>query len=190
MVKFIDFKRKVLPYNREHYIEFLDDDFIPNNGWNALSFSIKSKANSLIQSLELLELFLKNAIIALDSGNNFIINHDDKDMKWFIYEENNLPSLRTLFKRNNIQNTFKGYLICKKNDLFDITNDIVSYPYILSYKNLDISHENLPFIIKITDHLTIDLLSTDKILLNEIKNKCFNDSFNIIEYRGSQSGIL
>jgi len=98
MVKFIDFKRKVLPYNREHYIEFLDDDFIPNNGWNALSFSIKSKANSLIQSLELLELFLKNAIIALDSGNNFIINHDDKDTKKIIFHHFVHYSSETIFK--------------------------------------------------------------------------------------------
>jgi len=91
-------------------------------------------------------------------------------MKWFIDDEHTLISLQALFKSNNIDNFYQGSLLCMKEDLFTLSKDLISYPYILSYKNVDISHSTLPFVIKITNHLTVDLLSTTESLLKEVIN--------------------
>jgi len=122
----------------------------------------------------------------LDRGESWVVNHDDKDMNWFITNDDKLPDLRSLFKHNNAPNTFRGCLIFSKEDLCSVARDLVTYPYVFSYKNLDVSHGKLPFIIKATGHLTLDLLSTDKALLSDVANDESLSSFLRIPYRGRQ----
>ena len=90
--------------------------------------------------------------------------------------------MRTLFKQNGIPNKFKGALVFTKDDLLQFAKDLISYPFAvfnekgLLYKNLDVSNGKLEFIIKISGHLNIDLLSTDKDLLKEaVKANASND---------------
>jgi hypothetical protein len=187
MMKFIENFEKMLPYEREHYIDFLDDDFDSETKWNAISLQMNSEneENNLSKFVDVFELILKNVILKLDSGISWIINHDDKDMKWFLNDKNNLEALRSVFKQNNIQDTYKGSLILDKDDLFELAQDLISYPYVLSYKNLDISHSKLPFILKITSHLTIDLLCMDKELLRKVIDENSSNKIIIKEYRGT-----
>ncbi|HVV55988.1 MAG TPA: hypothetical protein VHC47_11710, partial [Mucilaginibacter sp.] len=102
-----------------------------------------------------------------------------------------LISLRTFFKQNNIPNEFKGALILNKEDLLKLSRDLISYPIAvfskkgIFYRDLDISHSKLQFIIKISGHLCIDLLSTNKELLRKIVQENSTDVFNIKEYRGT-----
>jgi hypothetical protein len=76
----------------------------------------------------------------------WIVNHDDKDWKWFPNDEDNTTSLRTLFKCNNIPYSFKGALTFTTDDLLKFSRELISYPYTifnkegLLYSNLDISH--------------------------------------------------
>lgn len=53
------------------------------------------------------------------------------------------------------------------------------------YKNLDISHNELPLIIKISGHLNIDFISTDKLILRSLVNE-YSQKFVIKEYWGSE----
>ena len=94
-----------------------------------------------------------------------------------------MPKMRGLFRQSDIPISFIGCLIFSKEDLLDFARDLITYPYVLSYKNLDVSHNKLPFVIKMTGHLTLDLLSTDKALLTEILNDDTFDSFLKITYR-------
>jgi hypothetical protein len=187
MMEFKVSNKEVLPYNREQYLDFLDDDSISLIEWYAVSFQFDNdgKEYGLSRSVDVFESLFKNLISTLDDGSFWIINHDDKDMNWFPNDKDNLTSLRTLFEQNNVQNTFRGSLIFMKNDLFKFAKDLISYPYVLSYKNLDISHSKLQFVVKITSHLTIDLLSTDKMLLRKIVKENSLSHFVVKEYRGS-----
>jgi hypothetical protein len=68
---------------------------------------------------------------------------------------------------------------------------LISYPsgvfnkYGSLYKSLDISHGEFQFIIKISGHLNIDCLSTNKELLKEIVKDNFSNKLKIKEYRGT-----
>ncbi|MNR43714.1 hypothetical protein D3C85_1623630 [compost metagenome] len=59
----------------------------------------------------------------------WIVNHEDKDLEWLPNNEDNLISLRTLFKERGIPNTFKGAIIFTKDDLLKFSKDLISYPY-------------------------------------------------------------
>ena len=192
----IEFKKdinKVLPYDRKQYIEFLDDDSSIN--WYGVSFQLHGRSTgkkiALTKYVKIYERLFKNVVLQLDNGSFWIVNHDDKDLKWLPKDDDNLAHLRTLFKQRDVSNAFKGALIFMKDDLLEFSSDLISYPYaVLSkdgflYKNLDISHGELQFIIKISGYLDIDFLSTNKELLKEVVNKNSSSSFIVKEYRGT-----
>ena len=68
---------------------------------------------------------------------------------------------------------------------------MISYPCALFYKkgtlyrDLDVSHGELQFIIKISGHKYIDFLSTDKELLRKVVDGYSSSFFIVKEYRGT-----
>lgn len=194
----IDFKKRVseiLPYDRKKYIEYLAEKVDPSVKWYGASFQVPEIVDrpddSFQQYLEVYEPLFKSIIAELDNGLSWIVNHDDKDLPWFPNENDTLPELRTLFKQNNISNAFKGALIFSIGDLLKYSKDLVSYPFTASgkkgflYKNLDISHSEMPAVIKISGHLTIDFLSTEQPIFMKIRYANFVSGFDVKEYRGN-----
>lgn len=186
MVTFENPTKKTYPYDRTQYFFFTNDEITPAIAWFGFSLQLKEKNYNTIQSINVLDIAFKTIISKYDNGSFWIINHEVNNIDWFFDDSNNLKSLRTLFKEHRIQNSFKGTLICFKNDLFKHSRDLISYPFILSYKNLDISHNALPLIVKTSNHLTIDVLSTDITLLNEIINSNSFKNLSKVKYRGSE----
>lgn len=185
----IDFKNKVktlLPYDRKQYISKKD--------WFGVSFQLpgvfEGKDIGLEVYLEVYEDWFKSVISKFSNDTQWIVNQDFIDEDWFPNKQNNLKILRSIFKQNNIPNTFNGAIIFNTDDLLKLSKDLISYPYAvfdkigLLYNNIDISHNELPFVIKISGHLNIDLLSTDIELLRKVVNE---NSLNFIlkEYRGT-----
>jgi hypothetical protein len=188
MIQFNKKVKELLPYDRKQY-KLLSK-------WYGISFQLpgvfEGKDIGLEVYLEAYEDLFKNIITKLDTGLPWIINHDYIDEYWFPNDEDNLSSLRALFKENNIPTTFKGALILMKDDLLKFTKDLISYPYAvfdkkeLLYDNLDISHGEKQFIIKISGHLNIDVLSTDDELLRRVVSENCSSKFIIKEYRGTK----
>jgi hypothetical protein len=198
LFKMIEFNSNVdesLPYNRQHYIDFLDDGAESSIKWYGVSFQLPhaggGKQIRLKEFVETYESLFKNVITMLDNGSSWIVNHDDKDLDWFLNDGDNLTQLRSLFKQSNIPNTLRGALIFSTEDLLECYRDLISYPYAAAtkegflYKNLDISHREVPVIIKVSGHLNIDFLSTDKAVISEIINENSSSLFIVIEYRGN-----
>jgi hypothetical protein len=131
--------------------------------------------------------------LQLGNASFWVVNYD-RDSKWFPNDEDNLTSLRTLFKQNNISNKFKGALIFTTGDLLKFSKDLIAYPIAvfnehgLLYNDLDISHGELPFIIKISGHSNIDFLSTDKELLRKVVGENRSSLFIVREYRATSLG--
>lgn len=186
----IEFKKKVkelLPYDRKLYIS--------RKEWFGVSFQLpgvfEGKDIGLGVYLEAYEDWFMSIISKLDNNSQWIVNHDFVDEDWFPNKQNNLKTLRSLFKQNSIPNTFTGAIIFMKDDLLKFSKDLISYPYAvfnkneLLYNNIDISHSQLPFVIKISGHLNIDVLSTDKELLIKVVNENSSNFFIVKEYRGT-----
>lgn len=193
MVEFKKTFTKILPYDRHQYKKFLFEEPDSSDKWFGVSFQLNKdgKQISLAEFIEIYEPWFKKVILRLGSGSSWIVNHDKADLEWFPNDEDNLKSLRNLFKQNNISNKFKGALIFCEDTLTKYSKDLISYPYgvfdegDLFYMNIDVSHDKLPFIVKILDHLNIDLLSTSKELLTEVVRENDSDSFILKPYRGT-----
>ncbi|HEY5587451.1 MAG TPA: hypothetical protein VIK86_00685 [Candidatus Paceibacterota bacterium] len=192
----IEFKRnvkKVLPYDRQQYLDYLFDEGDSTIKWYGVSFQLENDGRNvrLTEFVEIYESLFKNIVLKFDNGSFWIVNHDFKGSVWFPNDEDNLIPLRTLFKQRNVPNTFKGALIFMKDDLLEFSRELISYPCAifneedLLYDNLDISHGELPFIIKISGHMCIDFLSTDKELLRKVVNENSSSYFIVKEYRGT-----
>ncbi len=176
-----------LPYNKEQYFNFLDTDHNGPSDWHAVSFQVlgSDERNVEVKNADVLEPLFKNIIATLDNGAPWIADHFFRSEKWFSKDAHNLISLRALFRDSNVKTTFKGPLLFTKDDLFKVVKDLILYPYILSRQDLDISHSQLPFIIKTSQHLCIDLFSTDKMLLRKILAENTQADFIVKEYRSS-----
>jgi hypothetical protein len=194
----IDFKKsfdKLLPYDRAQYIKFLGDDPDSPTNWYGVSFQLpggfEGKEIGLPKFIEHYEGLFKDLVLKLDNGSFWIVNHDYKGVNWLPNNEDNLTLLRTLFKESNVPNTFKGALIFTKDELLKFSVDLISYPYAVFneahrlYPDVNISHGELPFIIKISGHLNIDFLSTNLEMLIKIVNEHASSPFIIKEYRGT-----
>lgn len=160
MIAFKKNVKKALPYDREQYLYFLDQDVNSAAKWYGVSFQLpggyEGRKIGLAEYLEAYEQWFKAIISQLDKGSSWTVNHDDKDMKWLPNEEDNLTALRTLFKQNHIPNEFEGALLFTKDDLLKFARELISYPLAvfnevgLLYTDLAISHSELPFVIKIS----------------------------------------
>lgn len=138
------------------------------------------------------ESFLKELILNLKNNSYWIVNHEgSKDFDWFPNKAKNLPSLRSLFRDRNILGTYRGALLFTEEDLLKYTKDLILYSYVvlnkkgLLFRNINISHEKLPLVIKTTGHYDIDVLSTDEMLLKEIFDQYSQYPFIIKKYRGT-----
>jgi hypothetical protein len=193
MIEFKKNVKKILPYDRHQYIEFLHGDFDSSIDWCGVSFQLNTEEKELGLGVffESYEPLFKNLILNFNNGGQWIVNHDYNGQDWFPNDENSLSSLRTLFKQNKIPNTFRGALIFEKDDLLEFSKDLLSYPFAmfnedrLLYSDLDISSSELQFIIKISGHWCLDLLSTDKELLRKVVNENSSSYFNVKGYRGT-----
>jgi len=107
-------------------------------------------------------------------------------MPWFYKnaKKDVLCALWKLFRDHNTPPDFRGGIRLNTDTILEnLLNDLIVYPFILSYKNLDISNSNAPFIIKISNHLCIDVLAIDTAIIKEVKSMKFPYSCQIIPYR-------
>jgi hypothetical protein len=197
MIGFEKHVSPALPYDRHSYLSYFDedDDTVDRNIiWHAFSLQLaeirndqlyKAPEQTVVNCINHLEISFKKMISGIDQSLPWIVNHDDKDLPWFNEDGNTMPELRKLFKQNNVPLSFVGCLTFDRDDLLNLARELITYSYILSYKNLDISHGKLPLVVKFTGHLTLDLLSTDKALLTKILNDNAFDVFLKIPYRSS-----
>lgn len=194
MIKFEKDVKKLLPYDRKQYIKFLSNDEAPIC-WYGMSFQLpgayENKEIELSHFLRVFEPLFESVISRLDNGSFWIVNHEDKDLDWFPNNDNTLIQLRSLFKEGNVPNTFRGALVFTKKELLDLSKDFICYPYSVFqkeeyfYKDLNISHAELQFIIKISGHLNIDFLSQNRTLLQEIVTANNSSDFVLKPYSGT-----
>jgi hypothetical protein len=193
MIEFKSDVEKILPYDRKSYSGYQAGNDVSVK-WYGVSFQVLEIADqenaSFQQYLEMYEPLFKNIVSDFGNGSSWIVSHD-RDVQWFPNKYGNLPDLRTLFKRNDIPNSFKGAVIFSAPELMVYSKDLVSYPYVVPgrkgvlYRDLDISHSELPAIIRISGHLNIDFISTEENLFGKIRHADFAGGFVVKEYRGN-----
>ncbi|MBX2906664.1 MAG: hypothetical protein KF744_11540 [Taibaiella sp.] len=185
MIEFAPLPEKILPYDRSSYIAYLSDEV--DSEWQGVSFQIDSSRGHVSQEGALAEYknLTENTIQQFDGEDHWVVNHDDKDLAWLRAGSERLAALSAAFSSNGVAGNFTGALIVDKNQLIGLLDDLILYPYMLSYKNIDISHGKIPFVIKISSHFNVDLLTPDKKLLQTIAGRVSLPIFKVLNYSGS-----
>lgn len=185
MAEFKKHVQELLPYDRTEY-RF-------HAGWYGVSFQLDPvlKEINITNFIEMYGPFFKDIINQLHNGAHWVVSHDDKDMEWFPNDADNLPALRTLFRQSHTPGAFKGALVFNAGQILQYATDIISYPYAAAgregflYKDVAITNSLSGFVIKISGHLNIDLLSTDMELLKEMAGANASPDFIIKLYSGT-----
>lgn len=199
MVAFEQNVTAFLPYDRVQYSA--------HRNWYGFSFQLEGgyegKKIDRTEYIQKYEPWFAHVVSRMDNGLNlsedteqsgnfrWIVNLDYEGACWFPNDEENLIALRTLFRQNNIPNSFKGALMLSKDNLLQFSRDLITYPFTIFYgerflyNDLEISHSELPFVIKISAHRNIDLLSTDIELLKTFVNEAAAAPFIVRPYRGT-----
>lgn len=102
---------------------------------------------------------------------NWIIKHDDKDFPWIQNEDVRnalLQQFKELFQGNGIAANEVGPLVVSQKELCTVLKELIYYPQNLSYKNIDLIPVGSEVVIKFTHHLDIQLISRNKVILEEL----------------------
>src|SRR6187402_3219515 len=116
MIEFKEEFKEMLPYDRLQYVSFFHDDAVDGSiQWFGVSFQLPGTFEGvdigLEKFVETFEPLFKKIILESDNGSSWIVNHQHTGAMWFPNDDNTLPHLRSLFKQNDVPNTFKGALI-------------------------------------------------------------------------------
>jgi hypothetical protein len=183
--------RALLPYNRTRYRAF--------SHWYGASFQLASEAPNIEQGISFglpkflahYEALFKQLIATFDDGSPWTVTHEAYDFAWWPNDEPTLPALRALFAYHRVPNNFQGALRLTKPQVFALASELLSYPAGLFrskktlYRNVDVSHNTLPVVIKVSGHLNVDILSTDPALVREVVSENRSPVFTIKPYRGT-----
>lgn len=188
MIKFIKKYSNLLPYSKKRYKDYLDDDINDDDleeKWYGYSIQMPQDDCTLSNAVNIFTPILRDIILSFGLNTAWIISHEYKDMEWFnkYIKEDKLPILWNLFLKNDVVYPFKGGIKMDSNVLLSCIKNLIEYAPILSYKNIDISNMKVPLIIKLTDHITLDLLSNDEDLLNKHMTMLNTAGLKIIKYR-------
>ncbi|HTM65816.1 MAG TPA: hypothetical protein VL093_05835 [Flavipsychrobacter sp.] len=129
MIKFEKDVQSMLPYNRQQYIDWFDDDVESSTQWFGVSFQLGDNMlktftaeqfarlktellkASTVEIVKIYRPLVENIISAFSENSEWIVSHDDEDLAWFREEGETLPWLRALFRQHKVPNMFKGALV-------------------------------------------------------------------------------
>lgn len=196
MVTFIKEYEHLLPYPQgdysRYYYFYTDDEEdipVPVHKWYGISVQNQNCNNERECVLRFMDDVFRMVINEYDDGTYWIVNQEGNDMKWLppFSKDVPLPYLRKLFKQHKIPNAYIGAFTASKEDLLtDLSKDIVSYPHLLSYMDIDLSLSTTPIIIHISDHLCVDVISTDLSIIERTAKLPFPGTYELVRYWGKR----
>lgn len=168
-------------FDHADYLKFLDEEAISKKQWYGISIQSKSQ-NSYEGFVKLFQDFTR----LIDPNKSWIITHDDKRLPWFLSmdEMRLFPKLLSHFQDFNMAHDSIGEIVCNTIELNSLAQEILCYPNVLSYKNLDCICESAGIIMKTTSHITLDLIVTKEEYLDAFY-PLITDEFVVKRYRDS-----
>jgi hypothetical protein len=125
-----------------------------------------------------------NDIIRAKGFENFLAQHEFITSIWFppdIIKGNLVEGKIAYIQTNAVEiriNEFDGAFKIE-GGADDFLAAFIDYPFLLNYKNVDMLSLDQDLVIKIGHHLTIDFVSKNKDLIDDIKNECVEKGLRV-----------
>jgi hypothetical protein len=153
----------------DDYQRYLDPEKRSELSWFGYCIQCEAQPDIATQ-IDLLASVVLAQIAHLNTSN-WIIKHDDKDFPWIQKEDDQnvmIQQFKKLLKSNGIATNDVVPLLVSQNELCEVLTELIYYPQNLSYKNIDLIPVGSEVIIKLTHHLDIQLISRNKVILDEL----------------------
>lgn len=98
-----------------------------------------------------------------DDGSRWMVYQGRR--RWFPYRVSKykLRSLKRLFKTHSIPKHYLGGFIVSTDEVLgNLRDDLVSFPLAWSFKELYLCHETMPVVIRVSGHMCVDIITSDK----------------------------
>jgi hypothetical protein len=170
--------------NHQRYIEWLNDgtlaealfclpttnvDIRQRSVWNTFGREVYCRER-LLEHASAIAAVVQSWRLA-----NFLAEHEFKPRGWFperLSPESTLGTRLDLFRPLLSHDYFHhfdgGFSII--GDLQPFLVSVIDYPYLLRYCNVDIFSSTAPVMFKLTHHLSVDIVSSDMLLLREAQH--------------------
>lgn len=179
MIRLLTENKLNLTFNYSDLMAFLDYDERSKEAWYGISIQIDEN-QFFPDNYKLLQEIFATIVNLKDifKQSDWYILHDYKLMRWFFKGNHRpFPKLSKILTTNGLSVKAKRIINCNTDELLFLSDEIVSYPSIVHYPDLNIISAAGNLILKSTAHITIDVITTDSDLSLFIKKK-------IKEYKG------
>jgi hypothetical protein len=134
--------------------------------------------------------------------SNFIVKHEYKNAIWFPKDlivdrelsekdkeildikeliDNKMNFIKKTFPNINLYEFNGGFNVKNKEQILDFISIFIDYPFLLSYRDVEMISTEIDLIIKFTHHITVDFITPNKNLIFKIKNLCNQENLTFIE---------
>jgi hypothetical protein len=166
---------KQLTFGYQEYLDWLDEVH-PNQFYGVSTYhinvanidaagivsSVKYDSSSLIEHANIV-----SQIACGLTQDKFLVEHEYKQLKWFpldVVSDYSKSKIQFLTKNSGLKNIDDmDFPFLLDNSLLNpFLKTFIDYPYLLSYKDIDVLAIRSNFILKIGHHLNLDFVTADK----------------------------
>ena len=162
----------------QNFMRFKDSNQLINN-WFGVSIQLFGSQNVEISDETIckfhyaFEKFLNSYTNLIDKWLIQPFNYK-KIFSWFNSDKKfpslKLSKIKEAFNQYDIVYSFKGAIETNNEGLINLFDSLMLYPIVLKGSDIEIFNLDMPFVILLNQHYTIDLISTDENIIENFIN--------------------
>lgn len=171
------------------YLTFLDDELYSKQSWFGFSVQGLDANISRVYLYKRLSAIFRDVILEEMEYPIWYVLHDDKILPWFNSQSDvsEFPLIAKILHEKKLSLQSKCIFKIDYAHLEKLADEIIKYPSLLSYKNIDCINDSSGLIIKSTSHITIDFISKDFEKISRLKKAIdVKNDLRIVDYTVSR----
>ncbi len=154
------------------------------------AFSFEKQPPSLEDTI----MFFFKLICEINDNRNidWVVKFDNNKYDWLSSKWEGKKKFRKLFNffiTEELPYSFKGGIILNYNLFLELLPELICYPYLLNRGSLNVFNKEDSFIIRITNHLSLDFISNKDSVFLKLIDKLNLKDYDIIQYNNSSVDV-
>lgn len=155
------------------YQKLLDDEELTEMEWFGICLAPNSSFSTDAERYSMLYHILNELIRYANKEEIWYIRHEYKILPWFNNLEDSIlfPKITECLNSNKTDYSDKSIIKCKAAGIEYLTDEIVKYPSLLNYKDIECINDDQSLILKFNHHNCMFLLTPLQTTINFYLNK-------------------
>lgn len=159
--------------NYEDYKKLLDGEELTEVEWYGICLIPTSRNSTNEKKFSILYIVFKEIVKYINKEDNWNIRHEYKILPWFSNLEDSMlfPKITKSLNYNMVDYSNKSIIKCNTEDMDYLVEEIVKYPSVLEYKDIECINDEQNLILKVNHHINLFLYTTSQPVINFYLNK-------------------